>query len=63
MPKYKCLECLNCRGLFYGGGANDRCPHCGGELHEVDDDNKKYPDNRKYQKSEGYHKGFKFEGL
>jgi len=55
MPKYKCLECLDCRELFYGWSINDRCQRCGGELREADDD-KKYPDNRKYRKVEGYYK-------
>jgi len=51
MPKYKCLECLDCRELFYGWSINDRCQRCGGELREADDDDKKYPDNQKHKEN------------
>lgn len=63
MPKYECLECLDCRELLYGWRVNDRCPHCGGELRKADSDNKKRPDNRKYRKITYKDKGFKYEGL
>ena len=46
------MECLDCRELFYGWSVNDRCQRCGGKLREADDDDKKYPDNRKYRKVE-----------
>lgn len=47
MPKY---ECLKCHRVFYGWAKKDKCPNCGGKLQEVHSGNRKYPDNRKYQK-------------
>ena len=47
MPGY---ECLNCQSIFYGWGSSDQCPNCGGELQEVNLDNKECPDEENIKK-------------